>query len=129
VEHPENVILAAVLRLGLMIHKKLGPGLFESVYEAILAHELRKEGFKVLQQVEAPLEWDGLMFDKAFRVDLLVDGIVVVEIKAVEKPHPIHARQLRTHLKLMNLRLGAVVNFGLETFKEGFERIANGMPD
>lgn len=126
---PENTILAAVFRLGLMIHKRLGPGLFESVYETILAHELRKDGFKVLQQVEVPVEWDGLEFDKAFRADLLIEDIVIVEIKAVEKNHPIHGRQVRTHLKLMNLRLGAVANFGLETLKEGFERVANGMPE
>lgn len=126
---PENVVLAAVFGLGLMIHKKLGPGLFESVYETILAHELRKEGFKVLQQVEVPLEWDGLEFETAFRADLLINDLVIVEIKAVEKSHPVHGRQVRPHLKLMNLRLGAVVNFGLETFKERFERVANGMPE
>lgn len=126
---PEDVILAAVFRIGLMIHKKTGPGMYESVYETILAHELMKEGFKVERQVEVPFEWDGLLFDKAFRADIVIDKLVVIEVKAVETRHPIHARQLRTHLKLMNLRLGAVVNFGMETFKEGFERVANGMPN
>jgi len=126
---PEDVILAAVFRIGLMIHKKTGPGLYESVYETILAHELAKEGFSVRRQQEVPFEWDGLLFDKAFRADLVINDLVIIEVKAVETKHPIYARQLRTYLKLMNLRLGAVVNFGMETFKDGFERVANGMPN
>lgn len=125
----EDVILAAVFRLGLKIHRRIGPGLYESVYETILAHELAKEGFKVERQVEVPFEWDGLLFEKAFRADIVIDNLVIVEVKAVETRHPIHARQLLTHLRLMKLRLGAVVNFGMETFKEGFERVANGMPN
>lgn len=125
---PKDAVLAAVFQIGLMIHRKLGPGLFESVYEAILVHELLKAGFRVERQVEVPLEWEGVTFDKAFRADLVIDGIVVIEVKAVETKHSVHARQLLTYLKLLNKRLGAVVNLGLETFKDGFERVANGMP-
>lgn len=128
-EAREDVIMAAVFRIGLKIHKRIGPGLYESVYEAILAHELVKEGFKVERQVEVPFEWDGLLFDKAFRADIVIENMVIIEVKAVEARHPIHARQVLTHLKLMNLRLGAVANFGMETFREGFERVANGMPN
>jgi GxxExxY protein len=97
----ENRILAAVFKTGLMLHKELGPGLFESVYETLLSHELAKEGFRVERQVEVPLVWDGIVFEKAFRADVVIDGLVILEVKATEQPHPVHARQLLTYLKLM----------------------------
>jgi GxxExxY protein len=129
VDTPEDRILNAVFNIGLMIHRAVGPGLLESVYETILAHELVKAGYEVRRQVDIPMTWDNLNFERGFRADLIVDDLVIIEVKAVEVKHAVHARQLLTYLKMTGKRLGAVVNFGLELFKDGFERVANGMPD
>src|SRR5579862_4628350 len=94
------------------------PGLLETVYEVTLAHELRKRGLTVRRQVPVPIEFDNLKFDEGFRMDLLVEESIIVEIKSVLANHPIHAKQLRTHLALAKLRLGLVLNFGLERMKE-----------
>lgn len=128
-EVAENRIAAAVFRAALAIHQSLGPGLFESVYEAILAHELRKSGHKVEAQVQVPLVWDGISFEKAFRADLIVDGLVLVEIKATAELPRVAAKQVATYLRLTGLRLGLLVNFGAELLKHGFQRVANGLPD
>ncbi len=111
------------------LHIELGPGLLETVYEVVLAHELRKRGLRVRRQVPVPIEFGGLLFDEGFRMDLLVEESIIVEIKSVEKSHPVHAKQLRTHLVLAKLQLGLVLNFGLERMKDGITRIVNGLPE
>ncbi|MEE9312656.1 MAG: GxxExxY protein [Planctomycetota bacterium] len=125
---PEDVIMKDVWTVGLEIHKELGPGLLESVYQQILAAELKALGHKVECEVDCKLNWKRREFRKAFRADVIIDGIVILEIKATDSMPPVFARQLRTYLKVIGLRLGAVVNFGLATFKQGFSRQAMGMP-
>jgi GxxExxY protein len=124
-----NEITAQIVDAAYKIHLELGPGLLETVYEAILAHELRKRGLRVRRQVPVPIEYEGLRFDEGFRLDLLVEELVVVEIKSSEKNHPVHPKQLRTHLVLAKLQLGLVLNFGLERMKDGITRIANGLAE
>ena len=124
-----NDVTAQIVDAAYQIHQQLGPGLLETVYEVILAHELRKRGLRVRRQVPVPVEYDGLKFDEGFRLDLLVEEVVIVEIKSVEKNHPVHPKQLRTHLVLTKLQLGLVLNFGLERMKDGITRIVNGLPE
>jgi GxxExxY protein len=124
-----NEITAQVVDAAFKIHTQLGPGLLETVYEVTLAHELRKRGLRVRRQVPVPIEFDGLQFDEGFRMDLLVEESIIVEIKSVEKNHPLHPKQLRTHLVLAKLQLGLVLNFGLERMKDGITRIVNGLPE
>ena len=124
-----NEITAQIVDAAYHIHTSLGPGLLETVYEVTLAHELRKRGLRVRRQVPVPVEFDGLQFDEGFRMDLLVEESIIVEIKSVEKNHPVHAKQLRTHLVLAKLQLGLGLNFGLERMKDGITRIVNGLPE
>jgi len=124
-----NEITAQIVDAAYKIHTQLGPGLLESVYEVALAHELKKRGLRVRRQVPVPIEFDGLKFDEGFRIDLLVEESIVAEIKSVETNHPIHPKQLRTHLVLAKLQLGLVLNFGLERMKDGITRIVNGLPE
>jgi GxxExxY protein len=108
------------------IHSRLGPGLLESVYEALLSREVEQRGFAVRRQLAVPLEVDGLRFDEAFRIDLLVDQRVGVELKSIERLSLIHTKQVLTYLRLMNLQVGLVINFGGVTLKEGLRRVVNG---
>ena len=124
-----NEITRQIVDAAFRIHVALGPGLLETVYEVALAHELQKRGLRVRRQVPIPIEYDGLKFDEGFRADLLVEERVIVELKSVEKNHPVHAKQLRTHLVLARLQLGLVLNFGLELMRDGITRIVNGLPD
>lgn len=128
-QEPEDRIAAVVYELGEMIHRRLGPGLYESVYRDILAFELRKRGYKVALEVPVPLIWEGLRFDRTYAADIVVEDLVVVEVKAVAEQHPIHKAQVLTHTRLLNKRLGLVANFGLLLFRTGFQRAANGMPE
>jgi len=107
------------------VHSGLGPGLLESVYETVLAHELEKRGLEVKRQKVISFEYDGLQFDDGLRVDLLVEGVVVVELKSVEKIAPVHAKQVLTYLRLLKLPVGLLINFGAPTIKEGLQRIVN----
>jgi GxxExxY protein len=107
------------------IHTGLGPGLLESVYEAVLARELERRGLVVQRQVVVAFDYDGMHFEEGLRIDLLVEGIVVVELKSVEKFAPVHSKQLLTYLRLMNLPVGLLINFGGATLKEGLNRIVN----
>ena len=115
---------AAVVDAALRVHKALGPGLLESVYEACLAHELAKRGMSFRTQVTLPVRYDGVQLDAGFRVDLLVEDRVIVELKAVETLLPIHEAQLITYLKLSGLRLGLLLNFNVRLLREGMRRIA-----
>ena len=107
------------------IHTQLGSGLLESVYETVLARALEQRGLKVERQKPVPLHLDGLSFDEGFRPDLLIDERVVVELKSIEKLAPVHAKQVLTYLRLMDLRVGLLINFGAPTLKEGIKRVAN----
>ena len=107
------------------IHRRLGPGLLENVYEALLAQALEKRGLGIRRQVAIPFEYDGLRFEDGLRVDLLVGGLVVVELKSVEKLAPVHRKQVLTYLRVLDLPVGLLINFGAPTFKEGIRRVAN----
>ncbi|MBR4251848.1 MAG: GxxExxY protein [Kiritimatiellae bacterium] len=122
----ENEISGDVLDAAIKIHKQFGPGLLESVYETLLAIELRKRGHTVGTQQPVSFEYEGVRIDNAFRLDMLVDGKVVVELKSTEQMHPVFAKQVKTYLVVLKLHLGLVVNFGLATVKDGFVRIVNG---
>jgi iron complex transport system substrate-binding protein len=108
------------------LHRDLGPGLLESVYEIVLAKLLADRGLRVRRQVPVPITYAGLSFDEGFRADLLVEDLVLVELKSVEKLATVHPKQVLTYLRLLNLPLGLLINFGAATFKEGCHRILNG---
>lgn len=116
---------AVVVDAAFHVHKELGPGLLESVYETVLAHALEKRGLHVERQKSVTFEYDGMHFDDGLRVDLFVNGKLVVELKSVETIAPVHSKQLLTYLRLLNLPLGLLVNFGAATFKEGCKRVVN----
>ncbi|MFZ4717032.1 MAG: GxxExxY protein [Chthoniobacterales bacterium] len=121
-------ITGAVIDSAMRIHTDLGPGLLESVYEAVLAADLSRKGWKVERQKAVPFEFDGLRFDEGLRIDLLIEGKVIVELKSVEKLAPVHGKQLLTYLRLMNLPVGLLINFGGATLKEGLQRVVNHLP-
>ena len=125
----ENEIGALVVDTAVYIHKNLGPGLLESVYETILAKLIAKKGLHVQRQVSIPIEFEGEHFDEGFRIDIFIEGKVVVELKSVESITAAHKKQLLTYLKLTNRRLGFILNFGAELMKEGIVRTVNGLSD
>lgn len=125
----ENEIAKHIVDISFRIHKKLGPGLLETVYERVLSYELRKNHFVVETQKVVPVSWDGHLMDVAFRADLLVDDLVIVELKSVEKILPVHKKQLVTYLKLADNRLGLLVNFGEALIKNGIVRLVNNLPE
>jgi GxxExxY protein len=125
----ENEIAKQILDAAFLVHTKLGPGLLESVYEVILAHELRKLGLHVERQQAIAIVYDGIKFDEGFRADLLVEDLVIVELKSIQALSAVHAKQLLTQLRLANLRLGLLINFGEEHLKNGIKRVANGLPN
>ena len=118
-------IAADVLDAAFKVHQELGPGLLESAYEACLAHELTKRGLTVEKQKAQPVFYDGITIDVGYRMDLLVNDCVVIELKAVEQIIPIHQAQLMTYLKLSNKPLGFLINFNTTYFKSSIKRIAN----
>lgn len=120
---------AVVVDAAYRIHVELGPGLLESVYEAVLARALERRDLRVLRQVGIPFEYDGMRFDEGLRADLLVNDALIVELKSVEKVAPVHSKQLLTYLRLSGLSLGLLINFGAATFKEGCHRVVNNHPD
>jgi len=107
------------------VHSTLGPGLLESAYQACLAHDLRKRNFHVVQQVPLPLIYDGVELDVAYRVDLLVQDLVIVEVKAITKIAPIHEAQLLSYLKLSDRRVGLLINFHELHLRDGIKRMVN----
>jgi len=121
-------ITAAIVDAALQIHRDLGPGLLESVYEALLAQALVKRGFQVQRQMPIRFQYDGFVFEEGFRTDIMVDSQVVVELKSVERLAPVHGKQLLTYLKLTNKSVGLLINFGAATLKEGLHRIVNRLP-
>ena len=121
-------ITGGILDAALRIHRDLGPGLLESVYEAELARALEQRGFQVERQPALRFEYQGIVFEGGFRVDLLVDTRVIVELKSVERLAAVHSKQLLTYLKLTNTAVGLLINFGAATLREGVHRIVNGLP-
>lgn len=120
-----NVISGQVLDAAMHIHRELGPGLLESVYEAVLAHELRHRGLQVNTQVPIPVVWDSVQLEVGFRADLIVENCVVVELKSIETVTPVHKKILLTYLRLTDRRVGLLINFGVELLKDGVTRIVN----
>ena len=110
---------------GFRVHKGLGPGLLESVYEAVMAASLLRAGLAVERQMPVAIEFDGMILGEGFRIDLLVEGQLLIEIKSVERLAPVHSKQLLTYLRLSKRPLGLLMNFGGATFREGVRRIAN----
>lgn len=125
----ENEISKLIVDAAYHVHVKLGPGLLESVYEAVPAYELKKRGLIVARQQPIPIVYDNIQFDEGFRADLLVNEIVIIELKSVEVIHPVHKKQLLTYLRLADRSLGLLINFGEALIKDGITRIANKMPD
>jgi GxxExxY protein len=128
-ELEENRIAKEIIDVAFNIHSSLGPGLLESVYEIILAKELEKRGFHVDRQKVIPIDWDDIYIEEAFRADLIINNLVIVELKSVENLSSVTKKQLLTYLRLTNLRLGLVINFGESRIKEGIHRVVNGLPD
>ena len=114
---------------GLHIHKELGPGLLESVYELLLAERLGRSGCIVERQKLLPVQYEGLSLPEGYRVDLLVDGQLIIEVKSVERLAPVHGKQLLTYIRLARQPVGLLMNFGGATFREGLQRIVNGPAD
>jgi GxxExxY protein len=121
-----NEVTGAVIGAAMKVHSALGPGLLESAYHACLLHELTQRGMSVRSELPLPVRYDGLEIDAGYRVDLLVDEQVVVELKAVDALLPIHRAQLLTYLKLSGKRLGLLLNFNVEHLRDGVKRLING---
>lgn len=122
----ENEIGRIIVDCAVRLHMALGPGLLESVYEVLLAHQLQKAGLGVKRQVAIPIEFEGIRFDEGFRADLVVEDKVIVELKSVEAITGAHKKQVLTYLRLTGMKLGYLLNFGAPTMKDGIYRIING---
>ena len=122
----ENELGTIIVDEAVRIHKALGPGLLEIVYEAVLARRLEKRGLIVERQKPVSIEFEGDHFDEGFRADLIVNGSVIIELKSVEKVSPVHKKQLLTYLRLTDLKVGYLLNFGDVLMKDGISRIING---
>lgn len=120
-----NNITGQIVDAAMKVHTALGPGLLESAYEACLAHELKKRGFSIERQKEMPVEYDGILIDIGYRLDLLVNDKVVVELKAVSEVAPIHEAQILSYLKLEKKPIGLLINFNVQRLKDGIKRFAN----
>jgi GxxExxY protein len=118
-----ETIANKVFNCGLKVHRELGAGLLESIYEVCLAHEINKIGLKVERQVQLPIIYDGITFDAGMRLDLLIEDKLIIEVKAVESLLPVHHAQLMTYLKLTKNRLGLLINFNIHLFKNGTKRV------
>ena len=118
----EEDIGQAIVKAAFNIHKALGPGLLEKVYEVCLVHELRKSGLLVARQLDIPIQYDGITFDEGLRLDIMVENKVIIEVKAVDLVNPVWQAQVLSHLKLTGLRLGYLINFNVPLMKEGIKR-------
>jgi len=118
-------LASVVVDVAFHLHRDLGPGLLETVYEAVLAHQLERQGLRVERQKAIPIRYQGIELNEGFRLDLLVDGQLIVELKSVENLHPVHPKQLLTYLRLMNLPLGLLINFGTALLRDGLKRVVN----
>ena len=125
----ENEIGKVILDFAIAVHKELGPGLLESVYEIVLAYELQQRGLRVNRQVPIPIRYKAMIFDEAFRADLVVEEKVIVELKSVERVSEAHKKQVQTYLRLTGCKLGFLLNFGEALMKRGITRVVNGLED
>jgi GxxExxY protein len=125
----ENEIGTVVIETAIAVHRELGPGLFETVYEVVLAHELAQRGLKVERQVPIPIAYKGIRFDEGFRADMIVEGKVIMELKSVESVTPAHKKQLQTYLRLTGCKLGYLLNFGEALMKNGITRCVWGLEE
>jgi GxxExxY protein len=115
----------AIVDAAFKVHKELGPGLLEKVYEVCVAHELRRMGYDVKRQIDIPITYDEIEFDEGLRLDLLVNGLVIAELKAIELVNPVWEAQIISHLKLTKLNLGYLINFNVARIKDGIRRFRN----
>ncbi len=122
----QNHFSGQVVNAAMKVHTKLGPGLLEGAYEACLVYELKNKGLDVRSQVELPIKYDSVEIDIGYRIDLLVQSTVIVELKAVEKIRPVHKAQLLSYLKLSGLRVGLLINFNTVSLRDGIQRMING---
>ena len=122
----ENEVGKIVVDCAIRLHMELGPGLFETVYEALLAHELQGAGLRVARQIPIPVEFHGIRFDEGFRADIIVEEKVLLELKSVESVSKAHKKQILTYLRLTDMKLGYLLNFGEALMKDGISRILNG---
>ena len=120
-----DAITGAIVDASVRVHRRFGPGLLESVYEAILTSDLRRRGLRVDRQRVITFSYDGIHIEDAFRADLLVEECVIVEVKSLERIAPVHSKQLLTYLRLTNLHVGLLLNFGAEVMKDGIDRVVN----
>ena len=123
----ENEISNAIIGVAIELHKSLGPGLLESAYENALVYDLRIKGFDVKQQVAMPFVYKEVKLDVGYRIDLIVENKVLIEIKSIEELAPVHYSQVLTYLKLSNLKLGLLINFNTKLLKDGIHRIVNNL--
>jgi len=124
-----NEVTGKIINVAMHIHRKLGPGLLESVYQAILAYELRKGGLDVQSEAAIPVTWDNVRIDLGFRADLIVENSVIVELKSLEEVAPVHKKQVLTYLKVTGLSVGLLINFGEATLKDGITRLVHHFED
>lgn len=122
----ENEIGTIVVNCAIGLHRELGPGLLESVYERVLAHELEQNNLRVRCQVPIPIRYKGVQFDEGFRADIVVENKVILELKSVESILRVHKKQVLTYLKLADVKLGYLLNFGAELMKDGITRLIHG---
>ncbi len=125
----ENKIGTNIIDTAINIHRELGPGLLETVYEVILADQLQKRGFKIKRQMVIPVEYHGIRFEEGFRADLIVEDRVIIELKCVEKLNNSHKKQLLTYLRLTGMHLGYLLNFSESMMKNGIIRTVNNLND
>jgi iron complex transport system substrate-binding protein len=125
----ENEVTSVIIAASLKIHRDLGPGLLESVYEMVLTRELARRGLAVECQKSIPIIYDGQEFPDPFRADLLVASSILVELKSVEALQPVHSKQLLTYLRLARLKVGLLINFNVPLLKDGINRIVNGFTE
>ncbi len=125
----ENAIAKEIVDVAYQVHTGLGPGLLESVYEAVMMYELRKRGLQVQAQVAIPVVWEEVKLEIGFRADLIVERKVIIELKSVEHTAPVHKKQLLTYLRLADCRLGLLINFGTALIKDGISRVVNNLPE
>ena len=124
-----NELSGIVIDCAIDIHRRLGPGLLESVYQEVLLYELRKRGLRVEKERPLPVIWDEVKLEVGFRADLIVENLLIVELKSQEAVAPVHKKILLTYLRLADMRLGLLINFGTELLKEGISRVVNGLAE
>jgi len=125
----ESEIARVAVDAAYQVHRTLGPGLLESVYEVALVHELKKRGLHAERQIAVSIEYDGIKFDEGFRADVIVENKLILELKSIETVHKVHKKQLLTYLRLADKRLGLLINFGAELIKDGISRVVNGLAE